>query len=446
MHSLAIALHQKGYSVSGSDTEFLEPARSRLMEHGLLPDKTGWDAEKIHSELDAVILGLNARKRNKELLKAQELGLKIYSFPEYIYEQSKNKKRVVIGGSYGKSTITAMVLHVLKENKLDFDHVISSKITCVDSLVKLSDDAPYIIIEGDEYLSSPIDRTPRFHRYNPHMTLLSGISWDHMDAYRTFENYKKQFRKFLRIATGGGKVFYFEGDPVLGDVVDKSHWSLLKIPYAEHPHRIEGSQFILKTKSGDVPLNIIGRHNMQNISGALWLCRDLGVDDSNFYGAMKSFMGPEKRQQLLANGNLRSVYLDYAHAPSSVQATIAAFRETYPGHNLVTCLELHTYSSLNKEYLPLYKDSLEEADKALVYYNPKVVRSKRLPALEPEEVKNHFGKTDLSVFTDTSQLAEELRKLNGNTCILLLMTSGNFSGLDLQNLAHDVVKDETSLF
>ena len=250
MHNLAIALHKKGYKVTGSDEEIFEPSRSRLRDAGLLPEKMGWDPDRIHPGLDAVILGLNALKSNKELKKAQELGIRVYSLAEYLYEHSKNKKRVVIGGSHGKTTITAMVLHVLKENKMDFDYMVSSRISCFDDQVKLTDDAPFIILEGDEYLSSQVDSTPNFHQYNPHITLLSGISWDHMNVFRTFTDYKKQFQKFLRIATGGGKVFYFEGDPVLGDVVDKSHWSLLKIPYGEHPHIIEDNRFLLKTRYG----------------------------------------------------------------------------------------------------------------------------------------------------------------------------------------------------
>lgn len=439
MHNLAIALHKKGYSISGSDSEILEPSRSRLYDHGLLPDKDGYDPGRIHAGLDAVILGMNALKTNKELKRAQELGLKIYSLPEYLYEHSKNKKRVVIGGTHGKTTITAMVMHVLKENRVDFDYMVSSRITCFDDLVKLTDNAPYIILEGDEYLSSPIDRTPKFHQYNPHMTLLSGISWDHMNVFKTFESYKKQFRKFLRIATGGGKVFYFDGDPVLGDVVEKSHWSLMKIPYGEHPHIVEEKKFALESKYGVVPLNIIGRHNMQNIMGAKHICRDLGVDDQDFYRAIQSFQGPEKRQQLLANGNARAVYIDYAHAPSSVEATVNAFKETYPEHKLVICLELHTYSSLNMEYLPLYKGTLEQADQAFVYYNPAVVKSKRLPELSPDTVKEQFNKENLVVYADSNKLEEALLNLEDNSAVLLLMTPGNFSGIDLFHLAQEVV-------
>lgn len=439
MHNLAIALHKKGYSISGSDEEIFEPSRSRLEENKLLPEKEGWDPDRVHAGLDAVILGMNARKTNKELKKAQQLGIRVYSFPEYLYEHSKNKKRVVIGGSYGKTIITAMVMHVMRDQNKDFDYMISSRIQGFDTMVKLTDNAPYIILEGDEYLSSPIDRTPKFHQYNPHMTLLSGIAWDHMNVFRTFESYKKQFRKFLRIATGGGKVFYFDGDPVLGDVVDKSHWSLLKIPYSEHPYKVEDERFVLETKYGSVPLNLIGRHNMQNIMGALLICRDLGVEDHQFYSSIQTFKGAERRQQLLANGNSRAVYLDYAHAPSSVEATINAFKETFKEQKLVTCLELHTYSSLNMEYMPLYKGTLEEADQAMVYYNPGVVKHKRLPALLPDDIKKQFGKEELVVYNDATQLENDLKSLDENTCVLLLMTSGNFSGIDLNNLARAVV-------
>ncbi|MFH0755908.1 MAG: Mur ligase domain-containing protein [Bacteroidota bacterium] len=439
MHNLAIALHNKGYVVTGSDEEIYEPSRSRLAANGLLPEREGWDCDRIHSGLDAVILGMNARKTNKELKKALEIGIRVFSFPEYLYEHSKNKKRVVIGGSHGKTTITAMVMHVLQEQGKDFDYMVSARIPGFEAMVKLTDDAPFILLEGDEYLSSTIDNTPKFHQYNPHMTLLSGIAWDHMNVFRTFETYKKQFRKFLRIATGGGKVFYFDGDPVLGDVVDKSHWSLLKIPYREHPYHIEEKRFILNTKYGSVPLNVIGRYNMQNIMGAQLICRDLGIEDHQFYSAIQTYRGAERRQQLLANGNNRSVYLDYAHAPSSVAATINAFKETYRDQKLVTCLELHTYSSLNMEYIPLYNGSLKEADQAMVYYNPKVVKCKRLPELSPEEIKKHFGKEDLVVYNDAAQLENDLKSLGEDTCLLLLMTSGNFSGLDIRNLAREVV-------
>lgn len=440
MHNLAIALHNKGYSVSGSDDEIFEPSYSRLEGHGLLPEKQGWDPDLIHENLDAVILGMHARKNNPELKKAQKLGIKIYSFPEYLYEHSIDKKRIVIGGSHGKTTITAMVMHVLRDQNRDFDYMVGSQIEGFDTMVKLSEDAPLIILEGDEYLSSPLDRTPKFHQYHPHMTLLSGISWDHMNVFPTFETYKKQFGKFLKIATGGGKVFYYDEDPVLGDVVDKSHWSLLKIPYGEHPHRIESGRFLLETKYGAISLNIFGCHNMQNIQGALLLCRDLGIEDHHFYDSIQSFKGAERRQQLLANNNGRAVYLDYAHAPTTVKATIRAFKAAYKDHKLVTCLELHTYSSLNMEYMPHYKGALEEADQALVYFNPDVVKRKQLPTLSTEEVKKQFDKDGLLVYNDSNELVEHLKSIDENTFVLLIMTSGNFSGVDLNNLALEMVE------
>ncbi len=439
MHNLAIALLKKGYTITGSDEEIFEPARSRLVKRGLLPEKAGWNPDRIHSGLDAVILGMGARKTNKELKKAEEIGVKVYSIPEFLYELNRNKKRVVIGGSHGKTIIAAMVMHVLKDQQKDFDYMVSTKIPGFDALVKLTDDAPYIILEGDEYLSSPIHRTPKFHQYNPHMTLLSGISWDHMNIFRTFECYKKQFRKYLRIATGGGKVFYFDGDPVLGEVVENSHWSLLKIPYGEHPYSVDGNHFFLDTEYGKIPLPLIGRHNMQNITGAKLICNDLGVEDQQFYSSIQTFKGVARRQQLLAHGNSRAVYLDYAHIPSTVKAAVNGFRETYRKQKLITCLELHTYSSLTSEHMPMYKDSLKESDQAIVYYNPAVVKQKRLPALSPEEIRKHFGMQDLKVYNDSLQLDEDLKKLDEDSCVLLLLTSGNFSGIDLRNLATNVI-------
>lgn len=439
MHNLAIALHKKGHAITGSDDEIFEPSKSRLKAHNLLPEKPGWDPERIHPGLDSVILGMHARKNNPELKKAQELGLRIESFPEYLYEHSKNKKRVVIGGSHGKTTITSMVMHVLRDYEMDFDYMVGSRIEGFDNMVKLSAEAPLVILEGDEYLSSPLDKQPKFHQYNPHMTLLSGISWDHMNVYPTFETYKKQFHKFLRIATGGGKVFYYDGDPVLGEVVDKSHWSLLKIPYTEHPHKIEHGRYILYTKYGSIPLALIGAHNMQNLMGAMLLCKELGVEEHQFYKSIQNFKGPDRRQQLLAQANNRAVYLDYAHAPATVKATIRAFKETYPDKKLVACMELHTFSNLNMEYLPLFRDTLNESDYAFVYFNPAVVNRKRLPALSPEKVRQQFHKEALKVHNDSDQLTEDLKALDEDSFVLLIMTPGNFSGIDLHQLAREII-------
>lgn len=439
MHNLAIALHKKGHTITGSDDEVFEPSRTRLSAHGLLPEKSGWDPGRIHNDLNLVILGMHARRNNPELKKAQELGIRIVSFPEFLYEHSKNKKRVVIGGSHGKTTITSMVMHVLKEQEVDFDYMVGSKIEGFDTMVKLSEDAPLILLEGDEYLSSPLDRQPKFHQYYPHMTLLSGISWDHMNVYSTFETYKKQFQKFLRIATGGGKVFYYDGDPVLGEVVDKSHWSLLKIPYTEHPHKIECGRYILETKYGSIPLSLIGAHNMQNLTGAMLVCKELGVEEHQFYQSIQNFKGVERRQQLLAQGKGKAVYLDYAHAPATIKATIQAFRDTYQDQKLVTCLELHTFCNLNMEYLPQFRDSLEGSDRAYIYFNPAVVKRKRLPELSPEKVKQQFRNEELTVHNNSELLVEDLKSIAADTFVLLIMTSGNFSGIDLKELAGEIV-------
>ena len=375
------------------------------MAHKLLPEKMGWDPDRIHAGLDAVILGMHAKKNNPELKKAQQLGIRIYSFPEYLYEHSRNKKRVVIGGSHGKTTITSMVMHVLRDQDMDFDYMVGSKIEGFETMVKLSENAPLIILEGDEYLSSPLDQQPKFHQYNPTMTLLSGISWDHMNVFPTYNTYKKQFQKFLKIATGGGKVFYYDRDPVLGEVVDKSHWSLLKIPYNVHPYTVECGRFILETKYGSIPLAVIGEHNMQNLMGAMLLCKELGIEDYQFYSSIQNFKGADRRQQLLAEGNDRAVYLDFAHAPANIKATISAFRETYPDKKLVTCLELHTYCNLNMEFLPQFRDVLTESDQAFVYFNPEVVKRKKLPPSPPKKYGNNFIKKSLSFTTTQASLS-----------------------------------------
>jgi UDP-N-acetylmuramate: L-alanyl-gamma-D-glutamyl-meso-diaminopimelate ligase len=440
MHSFAIAMQQKGHRVTGSDEEIFEPSHSRLEAHGLLPEEVGWNPGRIHEGIDMVILGMQAKKSNPELLKAQEFGIPIYSFPEYLYEHSINKKRIVIGGSHGKTTITSMVMHVLRECQLKFDYMVGSQIEGFESMVKLTDDAPYMILEGDEYLASPLDPRPKFHLYCPHTTLLSGIAWDHMNAFRTFDAYKRQFRIFLDYATGGGKVFYFEGDPVLCELVDASHWSLLKIPYNEHPYSIDAGRFVLNTKYGEVPLMLFGRHNMQNIQGALLICREMGIKDHQFYDSVQNFKGAERRQQLLASGKGISVYLDYAHAPSKVAASVNAFRETYPDQILYACLELHTDSSLNKEFLPQYRGTLDDADHAMVFYSPANVKKKKLPPLSQEEIKASFNRDDLLIYSESGRLEQALKGIRDKNCTVLLMTSGNFSGMDLHQLAKEMVQ------
>jgi len=437
MHNMAIALHQKGYEVSGSDDEIFEPSKSRLKKYDLLPEYQGWNPEMITNDLDGVILGMHARKENPELLKAQELGIKIWSFPEYIYEHSKNKKRVVIGGSHGKTTITSMVMHVLRFNNYNFDYMVGSQLEGFQTMVKLTEDAPLIILEGDEYLSSPMDPRPKFHLYRPHIALLTGIAWDHMNVFPTFENYLGQFEKFTECIEQDGKLFWFDGDAHLKKIAEKL--SVENESYAAHPYIPENNSTYLDTGGKQVSVPFFGKHNMQNISGALHICMELGLPNEQFYEAIDSFKGAARRQQLLAEGNGSRVYIDFAHAPSKVRATVKGFRETFPNHNIIACLELHTFSSLNKDFIPQYKGSMDAASKAVVYFNPEVVKHKKLPFINKEDIKNSFGNDKLIALDDADELQKFLYEETDKECIVLLMTSGSFSGLDLQKLAKRIV-------
>ena len=433
MHNMAIALHQAGFRVTGSDDEIFEPSRSRLAEYGLLPEKEGWHPEQISGEIDGIILGMHARGDNPELKRAQELGIRIWSFPEYIYEQSRDKKRVVIGGSHGKTTITAMVMHVLRHHKIDFDYMVGSHLEGFKTMVRLSADAPVIILEGDEYLSSPLDQRPKFHLYRPHIALLTGIAWDHMNVFPTFENYLEQFRTFIRCIEPGGVLFWYDGDEHLSAMAEELE--LENHSYTAHPYMPEEEHTYLDTAGDPVAVPFFGRHNMENISGALHICRELGLTGEQFYEAIATFKGAARRQQLLTEDGERKIYLDFAHAPSKVKATVEGFRERYPGHRLVACLELHTFSSLNKTFLPQYATSLDEADDAIVFFNPDVLRHKGLPGLTPGEIRRGFNRENLVVVSDREELLAVWKEKMNDQTVLLLMTSGSFSGIELQQEA-----------
>ncbi|HNY03277.1 MAG TPA: Mur ligase family protein, partial [Bacteroidales bacterium] len=362
MHNLAIALHRKGYQITGSDDEIFEPSKSRLAACGLLPPSQGWDPVRITPGLDAVILGMHAKADNPELLKATELGLKIFSYPEYLYEQSKAKKRVVIGGSHGKTTITAMILHVLKHAGIDCDYMVGAQLDGFDVMVRLSEDAQVMVIEGDEYLTSPIDRRPKFHLYKPDIAILSGIAWDHINVFPTFDNYVDQFRIFIRQITPGGTLVYCDDDPELARICPAARGDIRIQPYGVMPHVIRDGVTWIRRAGDEVPLRIFGRHNLLNLNGALHVCRELGVDDSLFYEAIRTFGGASKRLEEIAREGQRVVYKDFAHAPSKVKATLQAVRDQYPGRTVIACLELHTYSSLSGEFLGHYQGSLDPAD------------------------------------------------------------------------------------
>jgi len=438
MHNLAMALHEKGFTITGSDDEIFEPSRTRLEKYGLLPNELGWFPERITPNLDAVILGMHAREDNPELIKAKELGIQIFSYPEYLYEQTKDKKRVVIAGSHGKTTITSMIMHVLKHVGLDFDYMVGASVEGFDTMVRLSEDSPVAIFEGDEYLSSPIDRRPKFHLYKPHIALISGIAWDHINVFPTFEIYKEQFITFVNSMEHNGTLYYYEGDPVLAEVVSKSTNNICKVPYKEHAHMIREHDAYLISQSGSYKLHVFGGHNLQNVNGAKLICNQLGVNDVEFYKAIASFKGAAKRLQVLKSSVNCTAYLDFAHAPSKVKATVNAMKEYYPERKLIACLELHTFSSLNSDFLGEYKNSMNAADTAIVYFNPETLRHKQLPEISPNQVKNAFG-GNMKVFTQSSDLVSFLKSINHLGSNLLLMSSGNFGGLDLTTLVKELM-------
>ncbi len=440
MHNLALALHKKGFIVSGSDDEIFDPSKSRLEQHNLLPNAWGWFPEKITSDIDAIILGMHARIDNPELLKAQELGLKIYSYPEYIYEQTKNKKRVVIGGSHGKTTTTSMIMHVLKCNKINFDYMVGAQIEGFDTMVKLSDDAEIAVFEGDEYLASPIYPRPKFHLYHPHIALLTGIAWDHINVFPTFDNYLSQFEKFIDYIKPEGSLIYFENDEHIQKMVTNKTTNINCLPYNSHPHKIKGGISSLITEQGDVELSIFGEHNLQNLKGAHLVCKELGLTDEQFYTSIKSFGGAAKRLQTLAQNEQTIVYQDFAHSPSKLEATTKAVKNQFRDRKLIACMELHTFSSLKEEFLPEYKNSMAFADLALVYFNPKTVEHKKLKAISAQQVQEAFGGDNLRVYTDSDSLVSDLLKLNFEKTNLLLMSSGNFSGVNLKDLALQIIK------
>lgn len=435
MHNMAIAMKLKGNAVTGSDDEILEPSKSRLAKHGLLPSEMGWRPEVITKDIDEVILGMHARADNPELVRAQELGLKIYSYPEYLYEQSKTKTRVVIGGSHGKTSITAMVLHVMKQAGIDSDYMVGAQLAGFETMVKVTTEAKFIVLEGDEYLASPVDRRPKFHLYHPHLALLSGIAWDHINVFPTFDIYIEQFRIFTDLIEQNGTLVYCEADEVLKKVCEKARPDIALKPYHVPPHEIvDGTTFLLTAK-GKVPLLIFGDHNLMNLEGARLLCNGMGVSDERFYEAIQSFKGAARRLELVRKEGSFSCFKDFAHSPSKLKATTAAVKKQFPGRKIVACMELHTFSSLTSDFLKEYNGSMDAADEAFVYFNPHTIAHKKLEPISEAQVKDAFARNDLKVTTDSKALVEELKSRKWNNSVLLLMTSGNFDGVDFAVLA-----------
>jgi UDP-N-acetylmuramate: L-alanyl-gamma-D-glutamyl-meso-diaminopimelate ligase len=437
MHNMAIALHKKGYQVTGSDDEVFEPSKGRLNKHGLLPDKMGWDEGRVTNEIDCIILGMHARKDNPELLKAQKLNLKIYSYPEYIFEQTKDKKRVVIGGSHGKTSMTAMTLHVLNDCGLDVDYMVGAQLAGFDVMVKLSHDADIVILEGDEYLSSPIDLRPKFHLYNPHIAVISGIAWDHINVFPTFDNYVKQFEIFADTVEPNGTLIYFDGDAEVAKIGENFKYN--KIAYNVHPNKcVDGITFLLND-GNEYPLEIFGDHNLQNLNASLEICLGLGLTKEQFYQSIQTFKGASRRLELIDKNSSCSIFKDFAHSPSKLKATSSAVKKQFTNRKLIACMELHTFSSLNEEFLREYANTMDLPDEAFVYFNPQTIAHKKLKKISKEQVFNCFNRSDLRVFTSSDEFVKELKSRSWENSNLLLMSSGNFDGVDFNELVKELL-------
>ena len=439
MHNLAIALHLKGDSITGSDDEIFEPSKSRLAKYNLLPSEVGWDINRIHSNIDAVILGMHARKDNPELIKAQKLGLSIYSYPEFIYEQTKDQLRIVIGGSHGKTSITSMILHVLSKNNINHNYMVGAQLEGFDCMVKLSKEAKIAVLEGDEYLSSPIDRRPKFHLYQPEIAVVSGIAWDHINVFPTFENYVEQFRIFVDKVSKNGRVIYFEDDNVLKEVVLNSSSKAIKIPYCTFPNQIKNGITYVRTEKEEIPLEIFGDHNLQNLNAAYHVCIQLGMKSVDFFSAIRSFKGASKRLELVQKNQSTAIYKDFAHSPSKLKATTSALKNQYPNRKLIACMELHTFSSLNKSFLDQYNGTMQEADLAFVYYNKKTLKHKKLEDLSADDVKKAFAGENVTVLNSSKEMVNCLLKMKWEQQNLLLMSSGNFDGIQFTELAEKII-------
>tara|TARA_B110000114_G_scaffold378_1_gene318 strand:+ start:4741 stop:6114 length:1374 start_codon:yes stop_codon:yes gene_type:complete len=439
MHNLAIALHLSGNKVSGSDDEIFDPSKGRLEKYGLMPTQMGWDESRINSDIDLVILGMHARENNPELIKAQELGLPIFSYPEYIYEATKDKIRVVIGGSHGKTTITSMILHVLNFHKIENDYMVGAQLEGFEVMVKLTASAKIAVLEGDEYLSSPIDRRPKFHLYSPNIALLTGIAWDHINVFPTFENYCEQFEIFVNKIEEQGSLIYFSGDKEIEKIVSKSDRKIDFVSYSTPEYSIYNGVTTLKDGSQEVELEIFGEHNLQNLNGARLVCEKIGVSSAQFYKAIQSFGGASKRLETVSKNSKTHILKDFAHSPSKLKATTKAVKEQYPERELIACIELHTFSSLNQEFLAQYKNTMLDADRAFVYFSPKAIEHKKLAMLSENNVKTAFFSENVTVFTNSDELMKTVKSINFENKNLLLMSSGNFDGVDFEALGSELL-------
>ena len=440
MHNLAIALKVKKYHITGSDDIINDPSKSRLKSYELYPNDLGWFEDRITNDIDAIVLGMHARADNPELLKAKELNLKIFSYPEFIYEQSKLKTRVVIGGSHGKTTITSMILHVMNFYDKEVDYMVGAQLEGFDVMVKLTEKNDFIVLEGDEYLSSPIDRRPKFHLYKPNIALISGISWDHINVFPTYEVYKKQFDIFVESIVEGGSITYNSEDIDTNEIVNNTSRSIRKFQYSTPDFSIKKGVTYLHTNEGELPLEIFGKHNLSNLMGAKWICQQMGVDEDDFYQAITSFKGASNRLEKVFSNKNSHIYKDFAHSPSKVKATVNAVKNQFEKHKVIACFELHTFSSLNSEFINEYKDTLNRADTAIVYFSKATLESKKIQEIDLKDIHTAFNKIDLLVFDDPLKLKEYLFSVNYNNSVLLMMSSGNFGNFNFNELQNILLR------
>lgn len=439
MHNLAIALCKKGHKVSGSDDEIFNPAKSRLEKYGILPKTIGWDTNNVSGDLDAVILGMHAKKDNPELIKAQEKGIKIYSYPEFLYEMSKEKTRIVIGGSHGKTSITAMILHVLNKLDIDTDYMVGAQLEGFEVMVKISEESKYMVIEGDEYLTSPIDLRPKFHLYQPNIALISGIAWDHINVFPTFEIYVDQFRIFSQMIRDNGSLIYCKEDEIVKKVSEESRKDIEKFPYSIIAHKIENGKTFVIWKEKEYPIEVFGKHNLMNLYGAMLVCERIGVSNEDFLREVGSFTGASKRLELVKKNKNVEIYKDFAHSPSKLKATVSALKEQYPNRKLIAVMELHTFSSLNAEFLLQYNGCMDMADEAIVYFNPHTIAHKGLAEITKDQVFEAFGRRDIKVFTESKDVVAEIKSHKWENTNLLMMSSGNFDGIVFEELADQLI-------
>ncbi|MBQ6754168.1 MAG: Mur ligase family protein [Bacteroidales bacterium] len=434
MHNLAIALKLKGYEVSGSDDEIFSPAKERLEKYNILPDNVGWDEKKITKDLDAIILGMHAKEDNPELIKAKQLGLKIYSYPEFLYEMSKDKKRIVIGGSHGKTTTTAMILHAMQHCGIETDYMVGALLEGFEVMVKMTEEAEYMVLEGDEYLTSTLDKRPKFHLYKPDIAIITGIAWDHINVFPTFEIYKEQFQIFADKIEKNGTLIYCNEDENVRRIAENSRADIEKLPYVAFDYKIEKGNTYIIYKGKEYLIQVFGKHNLMNMYAAMLATEKVGISNEDFLVSMQSFKGASKRLELVKKTDSVSVYKDFAHSPSKLKATIEAVKDWFPNRKLVACMELHTFSSLTSEFLQQYKGTMDKADVSMVYYNKHAIELKRLPDLNKQDVYEAFNKQDLKVYTDVKDMLTDLHKIEMKDVCILMMSSGNFDGIDLNNI------------